>query len=162
MTVFAQIVKTAGSRTRINLSRSDHRSRFEEFKREARPHRAESPCLGVSVQDSPVSAIILWDTRSLQAALADLGQRGTDVRPMLARHVAPLGWKHIGLTGDYVWDVDPMPADGLRPLRRATSVLAASFLVRSRERYTMITFVSSPHLGFTCEPTSLHPPPSIP
>lgn len=72
-----------------------------------------------------VSAIILWNTRYLQAALADLGQRGIDTRPTLARHVAPLGWEHIGLTGDYVWDAEPMPADGLRPLRQPTSILAA-------------------------------------
>ena len=72
-----------------------------------------------------VSAIILWNTRYLQAALADLGQRRTDVRPTLTRHIAPLGWEHIGLTGDYVWAADPMPADGLRPLRQPTSILAA-------------------------------------
>ena len=72
-----------------------------------------------------VSAIILWNTRYLQAALGDLGQLGTDVRPDLARHVAPLGWEHIGLTGDYVWGADPVPADGLRPLRRPVSLLAA-------------------------------------
>ncbi|MGO4728348.1 MULTISPECIES: Tn3 family transposase [unclassified Inquilinus] len=72
-----------------------------------------------------VSAIILWNTRYLQAALEDLSQRGTDVRLDLARHVAPLGWEHIGLTGDYVWGADPVPADGLRPLRRPLSVLAA-------------------------------------
>jgi TnpA family transposase len=72
-----------------------------------------------------VSAIILWNTRYLQAALEDLKQRGTGVYPELARHVAPLGWEHIGLTGDYVWSADPMPANGLRPLRRSASLLAA-------------------------------------
>lgn len=72
-----------------------------------------------------VSAIILWNTRYLQAALEDLGRRGTDVRPELVRHVAPLGWEHIGLTGDYVWGTDSMPAEGLRPLRRPVSLLAA-------------------------------------
>lgn len=72
-----------------------------------------------------VSAIILWNTRYLQAALEDLGQHGTDPRPELVRHVAPLGWEHIGLTGDYVWGTDSMPADGLRPLRRPLSLLAA-------------------------------------
>ena len=31
-------------------------------------------------------------------------------------HVAPLGWEHIALTGDYVWSaVKPEP--GFRPLR---------------------------------------------
>ena len=72
-----------------------------------------------------VSAIILWNTRYLQAALVDLGQHGHDARPEMARHVSPLGWEHIGLTGDYVWDADPIPADGLRPLRRPVSLLAA-------------------------------------
>jgi hypothetical protein len=34
----------------------------------------------------------------------------------LLAHVAPLGWEHIGLTGDYVW-TDPDPAASFRPLR---------------------------------------------
>jgi hypothetical protein len=45
--------------------------------------------------------------------------------PELVRHVAPLGWEHIGLTGDYVWDAEPLPTEGIRPLRRAVSMLAA-------------------------------------
>ncbi|CAO3383283.1 Mobile element protein [Azospirillum argentinense] len=61
----------------------------------------------------------------MQAALEDLGQGGIDVRPELARHVAPLGWEHIGLTGDHVWGADPMPTEGLRPLRWPMSLLAA-------------------------------------
>ncbi|MCF4164657.1 Tn3 family transposase [Zavarzinia compransoris] len=72
-----------------------------------------------------VSAVILWNTRYLQAAMEDLGGRGADVRPELARHVAPLGWEHVGLTGDYVWGDDSIPMDGLRPLRRPQSLLAA-------------------------------------
>jgi hypothetical protein len=27
----------------------------------------------------------------------------------LLAHVAPLGWDHIGLTGDYVWTDQPLP-----------------------------------------------------
>jgi hypothetical protein len=42
------------------------------------------------------------------------------------QHVAPLGWEHIGLTGDYVWSSTDLPADGsFRPLRRKESMLAA-------------------------------------
>jgi len=33
---------------------------------------------------------------------AELRRQGRDVRPELAKRVAPLGWEHIGLTGDYV------------------------------------------------------------
>ena len=31
-------------------------------------------------------------------------------------HVAPLGWEHIALTGDYDWNTT-RPANALRPLR---------------------------------------------
>lgn len=72
-----------------------------------------------------VSAIILWNTRYLEAAFAELASQGHAVSPELIRHVAPLGWEHIGLTGDYVWGADPLPETGLRPLRRMQSLLAA-------------------------------------
>jgi hypothetical protein len=46
-------------------------------------------------------------------------RQGRDVRPELAKHVASLGWAHIGLTGDYVWSGADQPADGsYRPLQR--------------------------------------------
>nr|WP_283093208.1 hypothetical protein [Acetobacter thailandicus] len=44
----------------------------------------------------------------------------------MARHIAPLGWEHISLTGDYRWNVDEQPEIGaLRPLRVPASLLAA-------------------------------------
>jgi hypothetical protein len=40
--------------------------------------------------------------------------------------VAPLGWEHIGLTGEYVWSSADQPLDGsFRPQRRRDSILAA-------------------------------------
>jgi TnpA family transposase len=73
-----------------------------------------------------VAAIILWNTRYLQAAFDALHARGAVVTPELVRHVAPLGWEHIGLTGDYVWAADAQPSAGaLRPLRDKPSLLAA-------------------------------------
>ena len=52
--------------------------------------------------------------------------RGRAVPPELVRHVAPLGWEHISLTGDYVWAADAQPAPGaLRPLRDRPSLLIA-------------------------------------
>ena len=68
-----------------------------------------------------VAAVILWNTRYLERAAADLG-----VEPEMMRHVAPLGWEHLSLTGDYVWDTEDQPAPGeLRPLRTKLSLLAA-------------------------------------
>ena len=73
-----------------------------------------------------VAAIILWNTKYLELAFADLNRQGKTVNPDLLRHVAPLGWEHIGLTGDYVWSTADQPAAGLlRPLRRHQSLLAA-------------------------------------
>ena len=72
-----------------------------------------------------VAAVILWNTRYLEAALGDLAQRGIDTRPELVRHIAPVVWEHISLTGDYVWGAEPLPEHGLRPLRRPASLLSA-------------------------------------
>jgi TnpA family transposase len=73
-----------------------------------------------------VAAIILWNTRYLQAAFGTIRDRGNAAPPEMVRHVAPLGWEHIGLTGDYVWAADAQPAPGtLRPLRDRTSLLVA-------------------------------------
>ena len=66
-------------------------------------------------------AVILWNTRYLELAATDLG-----VEPEMMRHVAPLGWEHLSLTGDYTWDTADAPAPGeLRPLRTNPSLLAA-------------------------------------
>jgi hypothetical protein len=38
----------------------------------------------------------------------------------LLAHLSPLGWEHVNLTGDYVWDNQQGTSentDGLRPLR---------------------------------------------
>ena len=63
-----------------------------------------------------VAAIILWNTIYLERAFAELCRQGRDVRPELAKHVAPLGWEHINLTGDYVWR--PGEREKHRPLRQ--------------------------------------------
>ncbi|MBX9930672.1 MAG: Tn3 family transposase [Methylobacterium sp.] len=68
-----------------------------------------------------VAAVILWNTRYLAMAAANLG-----VGPDVMLHVAPLGWEHLSLTGDYAWDASDQPAPGeLRPLRNKPSLLAA-------------------------------------
>ena len=73
-----------------------------------------------------VAAIILWNTKYLDVAYGVLRHQGRQVNEDLLRHVAPLGWEHIGLTGDYVWSTAELPAAGmLRPLRQRQSLLAA-------------------------------------
>ena len=46
-----------------------------------------------------VAAIILWNAKYLEVAYTELRRQGRAVNETLLRHVAPLGWEHIGLTG---------------------------------------------------------------
>ena len=67
-----------------------------------------------------VTAIILWNTRYLERAVAMLRQT-EDVPDHLLTHLSPLGWEHVNLTGDYIWAAQQASEniDGLRPLRSA-------------------------------------------
>ena len=49
-----------------------------------------------------VTAIILWNTRYLNRAIAAL-REVEEVPDHLLAHLSPLGWEHVNLTGDYVW-----------------------------------------------------------
>ena len=49
-----------------------------------------------------VAAIVLWNTVYLERvvhALRDAGNADDSLLP----HLSPLGWEHINLTGDYIW-----------------------------------------------------------
>jgi hypothetical protein len=64
-----------------------------------------------------VTAIILWNTRYLNRAIAGL-REVEDVPDYLLPHLSPLGWEHIKLTGDYVWSAAgemTENGDGFRP-----------------------------------------------
>ena len=93
---------------------------------ELRDRTFESQIYRASGLNLLVAAIILWNTRYLEPAFEALRVAGQSVPDELLRHVAPLGWGHISLTGDYSWDNHDQPQLGqLRPLRRAPSLLAA-------------------------------------
>lgn len=49
------------------------------------------------------AAIILWNTVYLERAVQALRNHGYPVDDPLLQHLSPLGWEHINLTGDYVW-----------------------------------------------------------
>ena len=68
-----------------------------------------------------VTAIVLWNTRYLERAVAALRESEHIPDHQLA-HLSPLGWEHVNLTGDYVWGASRSMSenhDGLRPLRAA-------------------------------------------
>ena len=81
---------------------------------EAQQHRASGLAL-------VTAAIALWNTVYLGRALDAVRRRGETVPDALLVHLAPLGWQHINLTGDYLWDADSLPAsDGFRQLRQSS------------------------------------------
>jgi TnpA family transposase len=64
-----------------------------------------------------VAAITLWNTLYLERAVTLLG-KSQAVDTALLQHVSPLGWEHVGLTGDYLWHSDKRVAKGgFRTLR---------------------------------------------
>lgn len=77
---------------------------------ESRQHRAG----GLNLV---VAAIILWNTVYLGRAIDTLRRQGEVIPDELLPHLAPLGWQHINLTGDYLWTPMPGELPGFRPLR---------------------------------------------
>jgi hypothetical protein len=110
-----------GPQQRRSPQRARPRALFFNQLGELRDRRFENQTYRASGLNLLVAAIILWNTRYLEMALADIGTADE-----IARHIAPLGWEHISLTGDYSWNVEDQPdPDALRPLRAVNSLLAA-------------------------------------
>ncbi len=61
-------------------------------------------------------AIVHWNTVYFDRAVQHLRAQGVTIPDDLLAHVAPLGWEHIALTGDYVWN-DSNAITGFRSLR---------------------------------------------
>ncbi len=84
---------------------------------EAQGHRANGLAL-------VTAAIALWNSVYLHRAIDALRRRGEAVPAALLAHLAPLGWQHINLTGDYLWSGDAgLGPDAFRPLRNARMAL---------------------------------------
>ncbi|MBM7585655.1 TnpA family transposase [Bacillus pakistanensis] len=65
-----------------------------------------------------VSAIVSWNTVYIEQAITSLRERGVEIPEEYLQHISPLGWEHIALTGDYVWNLkQDGTIDQLRPLR---------------------------------------------
>jgi len=92
--------------------------RLRDRSTELQQHRASGLTL-------VTAAIVLWNTVYLGRARDELRRRGEIVPDALLAHIAPLGWQHINLTGDYLWDADTnIGPDGFRALRSADAAVA--------------------------------------
>ena len=63
-----------------------------------------------------IPAIVYWNTSYIDKAVNHLRRERRLANPNLLRHVSPLGWKHIVLTGDYDWNSGAAERTNARPL----------------------------------------------
>jgi TnpA family transposase len=85
---------------------------------ELRDRRFENQRYRASGLNLVVTAIILWNTVYLERAIQALRDSGQDIDETLLPHLSPLGWEHINLTGDYIWQQNKLVEQGkFRPLR---------------------------------------------
>jgi hypothetical protein len=63
-----------------------------------------------------LNAIILWNTRYMDAALTELRDRGSSVADEDVQRLTPLASEHINMLGRYTFTADPA-GTGLRPFR---------------------------------------------
>lgn len=108
---------------RNNLARAIFHNRLGEL----RERSATAQANRASGLNLIVSAIILWNTVYLERAIDAAHRRGDPVPDHLVRHIAPLGWEHINLSGDFFWIFEPPKTpDGYRPLRNPDRDLLAA------------------------------------
>lgn len=71
---------------------------------EVRDRSFENQCYRASGLNLVVAAIVLWNTIYLEKAL-EAAYATHDVPAEYLAYLSPLGWEHINLTGDYVWQL---------------------------------------------------------
>ena len=83
-----------------------------------RDPKFENQALKASGLTLVTAAIVYWNTLYMGRAVDHLRARGEPAPDELLAHVAPLGWRHISLTGDFLWQNAPVHLDGdeFRPL----------------------------------------------
>ena len=64
------------------------------------------------------AAIVLWNTVYIERAINFLDDEGQPADRSLLQYLSPLGWGHLNLTGDYVWQSGKQVGKSkFRPLR---------------------------------------------
>jgi TnpA family transposase len=97
-------------------SNSLRRAVFFHRQGEIRDRTFENQSFRASGLSLITAAIVHWNTVYLDRAVRQLRAQADLVPDDLLAHVAPLGWEHIALTGDYVWS-GLTPRAEFRPLR---------------------------------------------
>jgi TnpA family transposase len=103
-------------RVQVGLNKGEARNALARalfFNRlgEIRDRSFENQSYRASGLNLVVAAIALWNTVYLERAIVALRRR-RPVDDALLRHLSPLGWEHINLTGDYIWHANKRVAVG--------------------------------------------------
>jgi TnpA family transposase len=93
------------------------RAVFFHERGEIRDRSFESRAFRASGLNLVVSAIVHWNTVYLDRAATHLRMAGRTIPNDLLKHVSPLSWEHVNLTGIYTWDSEQQMPEGFRSLR---------------------------------------------
>ncbi|NBS01410.1 MAG: Tn3 family transposase, partial [Rhizobiales bacterium] len=102
------------------------RAVFFHERGEIRDRSFESQAFRASGLNLVVSAIVHWNTVYLDRAATHLRMAGRTIPNDLLKHVSPLSWEHINLTGIYTWDSEHQMPEGFRSLRLPAPIRLAA------------------------------------
>ncbi|MBZ9711556.1 Tn3 family transposase [Mesorhizobium sp. ESP7-2] len=93
------------------------RAVFFHERGEIRDRSFESQAFRASGLNLVVSAIVHWNTVYIERAVTHLRNIRREIPDHLLKHISPLSWEHINLTGIYTWDSEQHLPEGFRSLR---------------------------------------------
>jgi TnpA family transposase len=102
------------------------RAVFFHERGELRDRSFERQAFRASGLNLVVSAIVHWNTVYLDRAVAHLKMTGRNIPETLLKHISPLSWEHINLTGIYTCDAEHQMPEGFRSLRLTTPIRRAA------------------------------------
>ena len=93
---------------------------------EIRDRSFDSQAFRASGLNLVVAAIVYWNTVYLARAADHLRSKGRAIPDNLLKHVSPLTWEHINLTGTYSWRTEPANPDAFWPIREGKPLFWAA------------------------------------
>jgi len=102
------------------------RAVFFDERGEIRDRSFESQAFRASGLNLVVSAVVHCNTVYIERAVAHLRSVRRDIPDHVLKHVSPLSWEHVNLTGIYSWDAEHQMHEGFRPLRLPTAIRRAA------------------------------------
>ena len=112
--ILTQLNRTEGRRALARDIFHGHRGQLRQRYREGQEDQLGA--LGLVV-----NAIVLWNTRYIDAALSELRREGLQVAAADVKRLSPLGHEHVNFLGRYQFSMPELSPNQLRPLRDPNS-----------------------------------------